>query len=261
MIRLENISKRYKFRYALKDVNLEFNNSVGILGPNGAGKTTLLSIIAGLVHPTKGFCERKGSIGILPQDEKFENEKVADLLDFFSRVKEEPVFDLVRELSLHDVLSYKIGNLSHGKRKLVGILIAFLGYPDIILLDEPFSGLDPEMTYLVKNLIRKRKSLYVISSHEVDDLLSVCNEIIYLTDGQIVYSGPPKFSNSFEIGCSINEKALPDLKKISGVEDVRLEGPVVLIDASKDVFAPVIRKLLSKKVDVHFIRRQISSEY
>ncbi len=261
MIRLENISKRYRFKHALKEVNFEFKDSVGILGPNGAGKTTLLSIIAGLIHPTKGFCERKGSIGLLPQDEGFENEKVADILDFFSRVKGEPVLDLVRELSLQDILSYRIGNLSHGKKKLVGILIALLGHPDITLLDEPFSGLDPEMTNLVKNLIRKRKSLYVISSHDLDDILSVCDEIIYLKEGQVVYSGPPKFSNSFEIGCKVNKKILLELKKICGVENLSVKGPVVIVDASKDVFAPVMRKLLSNKVDVHFIRRQISSEY
>lgn len=162
LVKLKNVWKRYK-KWVLKDVNLSIDRGtvIGLVGPNGSGKSTLLNIIAGLVRPTRGEIiiseykvpedhEYKFHIGILLHNSVLYDElTVAENLIYYSKVygldnwrSLESVRELIEVFELKDYISVKVEALSHGWRKRVDIIRAFMHDPDIILLDEPFSGLD-----------------------------------------------------------------------------------------------------------------------
>ncbi|MGM5487594.1 MAG: ABC transporter ATP-binding protein [Nanobdellota archaeon] len=256
---LDAVSKRYALgTEALMDVNLSLTPEMvyGLIGHNGAGKTTLLSLCAGLVRPSSGTVTQGGRVGFLPQDETLPGHMRADeLLRFFGKIKGEDPWVLMRALSIDSLFHSRITHLSHGMRKMVGICIAFLGNPDVILLDEPFSGLDPGMISQVKELIRGRKAAYIISSHTLTELESVCTDMGILKDGQLTYSGPLTMPTCLEVGYkTMPEKTLAALHKISGITVVKRR-TILQIRSNREVFAAVVRVLLAHKVKIRYIRR------
>ena len=205
----ENISKLYGDFPALSGINLSLDNGVyGLLGPNGAGKTTLMRIMTDLLKPSTGrvlldgkdiavlaadFCRR---LGYLPQDFGFyPNYTAEQYLLYIARLKgltrfeaKKQTGDLLEMVGLHEKRGQKMKGLSGGQRQRVGIAQALLGDPDILVLDEPTAGLDPEERIRFRGIISNlsRQKTVLLSTHIVSDLEAVANEMILLKKGQVL---------------------------------------------------------------------------
>lgn len=208
---IDNVSKKYRKKIALNDVNLNLTNSIyGLMGPNGSGKTTLIKIIVNLLNPTSGKIVYKKNdeiiknigklnIGYLPQNFDVFNEfTVYEQLKYFSILKKledkeiDKAIQYVLELTnLEDEINTKCCDLSGGMKRRVGIAQAFLGNPDIIILDEPTVGLDPYERIRFKEIIKKVDMTIpiILSTHIIEDISSLCSDVIVLKKGEVVYKG------------------------------------------------------------------------
>ena len=210
MIEVQNLTKVYGANKALDNVSFKIRNGhiYGLLGPNGAGKSTTMNIIAGCLAPTDGtvlingydVCdqplEAKRQIGYLPeQPPLFVDKTPYEYLCFVAEAKGVSPDVLERQvkeaMTVTDILSVKnrlIRNLSKGYRQRVGIAQAMLGNPDIIILDEPTVGLDPQQLTEIRALIRKlgHKQTVIVSSHILSEISELCDHVIILSEGRVV---------------------------------------------------------------------------
>ena len=205
----ENISKLYGDFPALSGINLSLDNGVyGLLGPNGAGKTTLMRIMTDLLKPSTGRVLLDGKdiavlgadfrrrLGYLPQDFGFyPNYTAEQYLLYIARLKgltrfeaKKQTGDLLEMVGLYEKRNQKMKGLSGGQRQRVGIAQALLGDPDILVLDEPTAGLDPEERIRFRGIISNlsRQKTVLLSTHIVSDLEAVANEMILLKKGQVL---------------------------------------------------------------------------
>ncbi|EQA45125.1 ABC transporter, ATP-binding protein [Leptospira broomii serovar Hurstbridge str. 5399] len=211
MIKVRNLSKFYGKKLAIDRLNFELKEGeiVGLLGLNGAGKTTTIRILTGYLIATDGICELDGlntfehplqvkrKIGYLPETPPLYPElTVSEYLVFASRIKqidEENIeSELERVCSLTDLSSVKdkvIETLSLGFKKRVGIAQAILGNPEVIIMDEPISGLDPKQIVEIRSLIQnlQEKHTILLSSHILPEVYKTCNRFLFLHNGRIVY--------------------------------------------------------------------------
>ncbi len=211
MLEIKHLNKNFSKKEILKDFNYKFDNGVyGILAPNGAGKTTLLRCIAQIYkegNKTVFYNGEKLSknkdfnhlIGYLPQQfGLFKNLSVFDALSLIANFKEidkKTSSDNIKEclsiVNLNTEGNKKVGALSGGMLRRLGIAAALLGEPQILLLDEPTAGLDPEERIRFKNIISSinKDKTVILSTHIVEDVESLCNEIIIMKNGKIITSG------------------------------------------------------------------------
>ena len=210
MIEVQNLTKVYGSKTAVENVSFKIRNGriYGLLGPNGAGKSTTMNIMTGCLSPTEGtvlingydICdqpiEAKRQIGYLPeQPPLFGDMTPAEYLTFVAEAKgvsDDLIDRQVKEaMQVTDILSVKdrlIRNLSKGYRQRVGIAQAILGSPDIIILDEPTVGLDPQQLTEIRALIRKlgQKQTVIVSSHILSEISELCDHVIILSGGHVV---------------------------------------------------------------------------
>lgn len=207
-VELRGVKKRFGFLEALKGVNLriERGEKVGLLGPNGAGKTTLLRIILGLISPTSGEVLVKGKsvldhgielrriMGYLPEETHlYDKLTVKYFLQFFSDlydVERSKIYEVMEILGISSLKERKIGTLSRGNRRRVAIARALLNDPEILLLDEPTTGLDPRTSRDIWGLISKMDGKTIImSTHYVGEVDRLCSKVVVMKDGEIVVCG------------------------------------------------------------------------
>lgn len=205
----ENISKLYGDTVALQQIDLTLGSGVyGLLGPNGAGKTTLMRIMTDLLAPSTGRVLLDGQdiavmgaafrkkLGYLPQDfGVYPNFTAEQFLLYIARLKGLSKFeakrqtdDLLHMVGLEDKKQKKLKGFSGGQRQRVGIAQALLGDPEILVLDEPTAGLDPEERIRFRGIISdlSQQKLVLLSTHIVSDLEAVANEIILLRKGVVL---------------------------------------------------------------------------
>lgn len=210
----ENISKLYGDTVALQQIDLTLGSGVyGLLGPNGAGKTTLMRIMTDLLAPSTGRVLLDGQdiavmgaafrkkLGYLPQDfGVYPNFTAEQFLLYIARLKGLSKFDakrqtdnLLRMVGLEDKKQKKLKGFSGGQRQRVGIAQALLGDPEILVLDEPTAGLDPEERIRFRGIISdlSQQKLVLLSTHIVSDLEAVANEIILLRKGVVLETEKP----------------------------------------------------------------------
>jgi ABC-type multidrug transport system ATPase subunit len=211
-VHLRKLTKRFGQKTAVDEVTLSIGmgSVYGLIGPNGAGKTTTFSMMAGYLHPSEGSVEILGfkptavdelrsRVGVLPQDALLPaNDKVGEFLVHMARLQDYPADKaegLARQ-ALSDVegkewWSQRCGSLSHGMAKRVALAQAFLGEPDVVLLDEPTAGLDPRVAYEMRQLIKVKKGrcTIIISSHNLQELEEICDAAAILDRGRVVASG------------------------------------------------------------------------
>lgn len=197
MLTIKNVYYNYKGKTVLNDVTMNLSTGVyGLLGPNGSGKTTLLRCIAGIIMPQKGTIEKPEKIGYLPQNFGMYPElTVYEALRYFAIIKgisstkcDEAVMSSIELTNLEKQRHERIGNLSGGMVRRIGIAQAIIGAPDLIIVDEPTTGLDPEERMRFKNLIAgiSGTQTIIIATHIVDDVESLCDQIILLKNGEII---------------------------------------------------------------------------
>lgn len=198
---LKNCTKSFKKTKALNDFSWEFKHGIyGLLGPNGSGKTTMMRCICGLLSPEKGSIECDcENIGYLPQQfGAMKSLTVYETMRYFATLKKIPKSNQDNEIrycidlvNLSDKIKNKVGSLSGGMVRRLGIAQAIMGNPEIVLFDEPTAGLDPEERVRFKSLLRKIKNdkTIIISTHIVSDVKSICDEIVIINDGRNVVQG------------------------------------------------------------------------
>lgn len=200
---------------ALRNINLEIPNGLfGLLGPNGAGKSSLMRTIATLQQPTSGMINFgavdvlaepdaiRRMLGYLPQEfGVYPRGSVYDQLDHLavlkglsgSRERRKVVEGLLVQTNLFDVRRKRLSTLSGGMRQRFGIAQALIGRPQLIIVDEPTAGLDPEERNRFHNLLAEigEEIVVILSTHIVDDVANLCSNMAILADGQIVSKGIP----------------------------------------------------------------------
>jgi len=208
MIQINNLHKKFGKLNVLQGLDLEIGSGgiFAILGPNGSGKTTLIKSILGMVIPNVGDIQINGKtilkkweyrnqINYLPQIANFPaNLTVSELIGMVKnlRPKESNENALISLFDLNQFLNKKLGNLSGGTKQKVNIVLTFMFDSDLIILDEPTTGLDPIALIHLKEIIRKEKELgktLLITTHIMSLVQEIADEIVFLLDGKIYFKG------------------------------------------------------------------------
>ncbi len=204
MIEIRNVTKRFFNITALNNVSLDVQKGsiLGVLGPNGSGKTTLFKLIAGFINPNAGAIRAVNggwkTVGYKPERMLYPNKmKVKNLLRMSANLANVPpnqIEQTVRarldQVGLSDAGEKRIKECSKGMRQRVGLAQALMGDPDLIILDEPSNGLDPEGQVEIQRVIRAigdAGNTVLLSSHQLPEVTAVCTDIIILKQGQILY--------------------------------------------------------------------------
>ncbi len=253
-VTVKGISKTFGKQKALDDVSFEIPHHTvfGLLGPNGAGKTTLFSIMANFLKPQAGAIEvlgvnvdhigeLQGRLTILPQDALFQgNVPVREQLEFFARLngmtKDAAAEETTRVLTMVGLLEAQKKNaraLSHGMTKRLGIAQAFMGKPEVIVLDEPTAGLDPVNAAGVRRLIAdiktKHSATLIVSSHNLAEIQEICDAVAILNNGKLVECKSVKELTQatgvvrMTFGKKLSDEQLALLKRQAGVGEVTVD--------------------------------------
>jgi ABC-2 type transport system ATP-binding protein len=202
-IAARDLVKRYGERLALRGVSLSAGRGelVAVIGPNGAGKTTLLSILAGIQSADEGEVEGTSSVGWVPQQPALYGKlTVAENLMLFARLERtpDPADTVERMLDLTDLRDRsgdQVATLSGGNRQRVNIAIGLLAEPEVLLLDEPSSGLDPRQRERLWEFILRlagRGTTVVYATHHIQEADRYANRLVVLADGERVFDGSPR---------------------------------------------------------------------
>ena len=216
MIEVKNLTKRYGKHLAVDDLSftVEKGQIYGFLGPNGAGKSTTMNIMTGYLGATSGEIlinghdilrepqEAKKCIGYLPEQPPLYMEMtVWEYLNFAAELKKIPKDEVKKQIEkvakltrLEEVQNRLIHNLSKGYKQRVGLAQAILGFPEIIILDEPTVGLDPKQIIEIRELIRTlaKNHTVILSSHSLAEVREVCDYILIIAKGKLVASDTPE---------------------------------------------------------------------
>ena len=254
MIEVKNLVKRYGDHVAVKNLSftVEEGQIYGFLGPNGAGKSTTMNIITGYLASTEGEVlinghnileepeEAKKCIGYLPEmPPLYFDMTVLEYMKFAADLKKIPrnqkdkqikeVMDMVKITDMKDRL---IKNLSKGYRQRVGLAQAILGYPEVIILDEPTVGLDPKQIIEIRDLIKslKQKHTVILSAHILSEVRAVCDYVLIISHGKLVASDTPDNLERLAAGSNSllmkvkgeKDTIRKDLETIEGVTGVEM---------------------------------------
>ncbi len=216
MIEVRNLVKKYGNHVAVDHLNftVEKGKIYGFLGPNGAGKSTTMNMITGYIASTEGDIlidghnileepeEAKKRIGYLPEiPPLYQDMTVREYLEFAAELKAIPrekkktnIEEVMSITKIEDVKNRLIKNLSKGYKQRVGLAQALLGYPEIIILDEPTVGLDPKQIIEIRDLIKGlgRKHTVILSSHILSEVSAVCDHVLIIDKGRLVASDSPE---------------------------------------------------------------------
>jgi ABC-2 type transport system ATP-binding protein len=203
-IRIENLNKHIGKQHVLKNVNLTIGDGevVGLLGPNGAGKSTLMKIMVGVWDATSGEVQVPNSVGFLPeQNPLYEDMYVREYLRFFvglrikesgAKSKDEMVEDLIERVGLKAEANKRVGQLSKGYKQRVGLAQAMIGDPELLILDEPTTGLDPNQLEDIRALIREmgKDRTVILSTHILQEVKQMCSRVVIINHGEIKVDKP-----------------------------------------------------------------------
>lgn len=301
MIEINNLVKKYGDHVAVDDLSLtvEPGKIYGFLGPNGAGKSTTMNIITGYLGATSGEVkinghdifkepeEAKKCIGYLPEiPPLYVDMTVREYLDFVVELKKlekslrkRYVEEAMETTGITDVANRMIRNLSKGYRQRVGFAQAILGYPEIIILDEPTVGLDPKQIIEIRELIRKlgEKHTVILSSHILTEISAVCDHVFIISKGKLVasdatenlvslMSGAQEIEVTVRTDASEAQKELASITEVSKVEVKNEDAGELIVYAKKgaDVRESVFRALAEKHfavLEMHTIEKSLEDVF
>lgn len=293
MIEVKNLTKVYGQHKAVDNISFTVNDGeiLGFLGPNGAGKTTTMNMMTGFISSTSGTVtinghdilddpiEAKKQLGYLPDvPPVYGDMRVDEYLEFvcdIKRVKKSQraamLDDIAETVGISDVRNRIVKNLSKGYRQRVGLAQALVGYPSVLILDEPTVGLDPKQIIEMREVIRRlgERHTILLSSHILSEVSAVCDRVMIINNGKIVASDT---TENLEEGAAENIQlirikgdilaALDIIRGCEGVNSAETEPceekgcTEVCIYAQKDVDvrAEIVRKLTEKGIDVLMLK-------
>ena len=198
-VRIDHIAKSFGAQQVLKDISLEIPEGqvLGLLGPNGAGKSTLMKILIGLWNADGGSVSVPPRIGYLPENNPlYEEMYVVEYLQFMAQMTGIPGYRdteiLIDRVGLTPEKHKHIRELSKGYRQRVGLAQALLGDPQLLILDEPTTGLDPNQLVEIRSLIRSlgKDRTVILSTHIMQEVREMCDRVVILDHGQIKADQP-----------------------------------------------------------------------
>jgi len=252
VIEVNNLVKRYGDHTAVDHLSfkIEKGKIYGFLGPNGAGKSTTMNMITGYIASTEGTVtidghdildepeQAKKCIGYLPEmPPLYFDMTVLEYMNFVADLKKIPkdkkksmVAEVMEMVKITDMKNRLIKNLSKGYRQRVGLAQAILGYPEVIILDEPTVGLDPKQIIEIRDLIKslKEKHTVILSSHILSEVSAVCDYVLIISHGKLVASDTPENLGKLAEGSNTlnlivkgeKDKICTALGQIEGVKNV-----------------------------------------
>ena len=252
MIEVKNLVKRYGDHTAVDHLSFQIDKGkiYGFLGPNGAGKSTTMNIITGYIASTEGQViidghdiledpeAAKKCIGYLPeQPPLYFDMTVREYLKFAADLKKLPkdkrasmIEEVMEMVKIKDMENRLIKNLSKGYRQRVGLAQAILGYPEVIILDEPTVGLDPKQIIEIRSLIKslKQKHTVILSSHILSEVSAICDYVMIISHGKLVASDTPDNLGKLAEGSNnlnmlikgTREQIRHSLETVNGVKDI-----------------------------------------
>ena len=255
MIEVNNLVKRYGDHTAVDHLSfkIEKGKIYGFLGPNGAGKSTTMNMITGYIASTEGTVRIDGHdileepeaakkcIGYLPeQPPLYFDMTVLEYMKFVADLKKIPkdkkatmIVEVMDMVKISDMRNRLIKNLSKGYRQRVGLAEAIMGYPEVIILDEPTVGLDPKQIIEIRTLIKdlKKKHTVILSSHILSEVSAVCDYVLIISHGKLVASDTPENLGKLAEGSNTLEMLIKGeksqikqaLESIEGVNSVTIE--------------------------------------
>lgn len=253
MIEIKNLTKKFGSNVVLNDISLNVHKGeiLGFLGPNGAGKTTTMKIITSFWTPTKGQIKIDGidvvtdslatrkKIGYLPETVPlYDDMRVYEYLKFVAEIRglekdqiKTRIKKVVGECGLTKVLRKPIEELSKGFRQRLGLAQAIMHEPDILILDEPTTGLDPNQIVEIRDLIKRigKEKTVIFSTHILGEVSATCDRAVIINNGKIVGEGSPDELTKLSGGQEIiylkvkgpQDTVLSKLKEMENVEEVK----------------------------------------
>ena len=253
LIEAKNLKKSFGDFVAVDNINLtvERGEVVGFLGPNGAGKSTTMKMLTGFLEPDGGEIfiegidlktkplEAKKSIGYLPEGApSYSDMEVSDFLSFVGKMRglnnngslNTRLSDMAEQINLKEVWHKPIETLSKGFKRRVGIAQALIHDPDILILDEPTDGLDPNQKYEMRNLIKKisTNKAIVISTHILEEVEAVCSRTVIIANGQLLANETPD-----NLGKQFNKKNMFSLKVANKLNNTQIKNIKSSLDYKK----------------------------
>lgn len=271
MIKIEDLTFRYNETIALNKLNLVIDKGmIGLLGENGAGKTTLMHLISTLravkegkisinnIEIDKNYNKIRKLVGFMPQEFGFYNNftvyEMLEYICFLENMKKSEIDSKIKklldELNIKNKMHKKTKELSGGMKRRLGLACAMINEPEILVVDEPTVGLDPEERIKMRNLLKKYSvgKTVLLSTHIVEDINSICDEVIVVSRGELLFSGKVKdlINNSpdtYEVICPIDQ--VDEYSKKGTVTDVKYNNENCMIKIAS--YAPDFKYI--KKVD------------
>jgi ABC-2 type transport system ATP-binding protein len=261
MISVKNLFKSFNGFQAVDDLSFDIipGDVVGFLGPNGAGKSTTMKMLTGFLLPTSGdiyisdlsfeHCalEIKKKIGYLPEGAPAYGDMTPlQFLNFIAQIrgykgadKSARIEKVVKQVELHGVLDKPIENLSKGFKRRVGLAQALIHDPEILILDEPTDGLDPNQKHQVRELIKNlsKDKIVIISTHILEEVTAVCNRVMIIAKGKLLFDDTPKALNkrskyygavTLYLSYRSDTSELCELEGVSGMEEDLESGRITL---------------------------------
>lgn len=295
MISAESLTKYYGNKLALDDVSFEIEKGevAGLLGPNAAGKTTTMRILTGYFPPTSGKAvvagcdvtenslEARKRTGYLPESVPlYTDMTVEEFLFFAAEAKgmrknvEKRVEKVIEECNLTEYAEKEIKTLSKGYRQRTGLAQAIISEPEVLILDEPTVGMDPNQVIEIRDIIKRlaEKSTIILSSHILEEISKTCSKIIIMNRGKLLAIGTPeslteKIEKSDKILFELKGDRDLALKTIAGAKGISecsltetglLEkdsfGIEAISEKSPEIRSSIVRELSSQNIDVYQMR-------
>lgn len=276
-LEIKNINKSFGDKQILHDIsfNVESGKAMGFLGRNGAGKTTTIRALMDVFKPDSGqflldgkpLDKKEVSIGYLPEERGlYQNINILDQLIYFGELKgmkksdaRKKALEGLERLELREYANKKLETLSKGNQQKVQILEAIIDEPDIVVFDEPFSGLDPVNARVLKDILVEyinKDKVVIFSSHQMSVVEEFCDDITFIKDGKIKLSGNLDMIKSDRgkdryVIISNTENAIEKIKSIDYVKDAQIFRDDILIELDKGISSnELLKDLLNKGVDI-----------
>lgn len=287
MITVNNLTKSFGDFTAVDQLSFQVKagDVVGFLGPNGAGKSTTMKMLTGFLQPDSGEIRIadmaidesaraiQKKIGYLPEGAPAYGDMtplqflhfIADVRGLKSSEKAERIKQVIQQVEIESVLDKPIDNLSKGFKRRVGLAQAILHDPEILILDEPTDGLDPNQKHQVRKLIQNlsKDKLVIVSTHILEEVTAVCNRVMIIAGGKMLFDSTPsalQARSKYHQSVHLHFSELPDIaqfKKIEGVKHVEVNeaySSVTLIPESNAELLPKVNRFISdNKIEVSSI--------
>ncbi|NAT10071.1 hypothetical protein C4E22_00695 [ANME-1 cluster archaeon AG-394-G06] len=266
---VKELTKRFDTKIVLDNISFDVGKGVlfGLLGPNGAGKTTMIRIILDILRADHGDIDifgrkfddaLKARIGYLPEERGlYQKITVFECLKYFAELKEVKKSDDKIDFWLHKVKLYdykrkKIEELSKGMQQKVQLVAAFIHNPELLILDEPFSGLDPLNTKLIKDILvdlKREGKTIILSTHQMDQVERMCDRILMINQGKrVLYGTLAEIKSNYKESVVVEYEG--KLKRVEGVRKVNDYGKYAELSLEEDTDPQEILKRLVEVVGV-----------